>query len=93
MTPDNVAGEQVLRGAPGRAARPWLLMVSIVAAVLFAVNTLLVFNHLTTDATVKPDEGMALVGNASAQRGVREVHVEGQHCSDVQRWRRRSGRG
>ena len=47
MSPDNVAGEQVLRGAPGRAARPWLLTVSIIAAVLFTVNTLLVMNHLT----------------------------------------------
>jgi len=48
MAPDNIAGEQVLRGAPGRAARPWLLIVSIVAALLFAGNTVLVLNHLTS---------------------------------------------
>ncbi|HEV1998836.1 MAG TPA: phosphatase PAP2 family protein [Candidatus Dormibacteraeota bacterium] len=48
MTPENIATEQVLEGKPGRAARPWLLTVSIVAAVLFAVNTLLVLNHLTS---------------------------------------------
>ena len=53
MTPENVAGEQVLKGAPGRAARPWLLTVSIVAAVLFAVNTLLVMNHLTSAFDVR----------------------------------------
>ena len=54
MSPkQNVAGDQVLRGAPGRAARPWLVSVSIVAAVLFAINTLLVLNHLTSAFDVR----------------------------------------
>ena len=42
MNPKLDAGKQVLEGAPGRAARPWLLTVSIVAAVLFTINTLLI---------------------------------------------------
>ena len=53
MNAQNVASEQVLKGAPGRAARPWLLAVSMVAAVLFAVNTLLVMNHLTSALDVR----------------------------------------
>jgi undecaprenyl-diphosphatase len=47
------ASEQVLEGAPGRAARPWLLSVSIVAALLYVVNTFLVLNHLTQGFDVR----------------------------------------
>ncbi|MDQ6747852.1 MAG: phosphatase PAP2 family protein, partial [Candidatus Dormibacteraeota bacterium] len=44
---NKVAQDQMLRGDPGPAARRWLLMVGIVAAVLFAVNTILVMARLT----------------------------------------------
>ncbi len=45
------AANEVLAGAPGPAARRWLGLLALVAALLFIVNTLLVVSGVTHNAS------------------------------------------